>query len=124
MQHYIIDPSVFYWINVMEILQTVMGLIGGILLAASLGCSIGWIYYYESAKRYERDERWRKLCKRWTLITLAIGAPLVIAAIFIPGKSTCVEMLVARTATFENIDWSVAQVKEIVDYIVKAIQSV
>ena len=121
---FIIDPKVFYWISVMGILKTVTGVIGGILLTTSFGCAIAWIYYHESAKTYEGDEQWRKLLKKWTLIALSIGVPLVIASIFIPGKSTSVEMLIARTVTVENVNWSVSQVKEIVDYIVKAIQSI
>lgn len=51
-----------------------------------------------------------------------IGLVLIILSVFIPSKQTSIEMMVARTATFDNVDWSVQQVKEIVDYIVNALK--
>lgn len=125
MQNYIIDPSVFYWINVMGILQTVCAIFGGLLLFGAICFLITGIYnYIEMKNGYDSNEECVKLCKKFVRILLLIAIVLIMISIFIPGKSTCVEMLVAKTATFENVDWSVTQVKEIVDYIVKALQSV
>ena len=35
MKNYIIDPSVFYWMNVLSIVQTVLAVLGGFILIGS-----------------------------------------------------------------------------------------
>lgn len=127
MNNYIIDPSIFYWINVLAILQTVLAVFGGLLIASGIGTLIGYFYHIydiddyreESQKKYRRKA---DACKKATIILMCFGIPLVLASVFIPGKSTSIEMLVSRTATFDNVNWTAAQVKEIIDYIVSALK--
>ena len=147
MNNYIIDPSVFYWINVLSILQTVFGVIGGITFAGGIILTVTYIFASYNAKKkpnppqenassydireYDRDleeynEDRRKLhdIRKWMIPLLIIGNIMIIAAIFIPGKTTSVEMLVAKTATFDNVNWTVQQVKEIIDYITSSLRGV
>lgn len=143
MTNYIIDPAVFYWINVLSIIQTVCAAIGAACLLGFICFLIQYVctvdcvdkpekpddddrYAKESyecdMKRY--NERLRELyrIKKYMMTALIVGGVLVLISIFIPGKQTSVEMLVAKTATFENVDWTVQQVKEIIDYIVSALK--
>lgn len=127
MQNFIIDPKIFYWINVLGIMQTVAAIVGAVCLLAFIGFAIGWIYNageVESGYGYKSHVYDMKICKRWTIVTGIIGLILLTASIFIPGRTTSIEMLVAKTATFDNVNWSIQQVKEVIDYIVKALQSV
>ena len=133
MTDYIIDPTVFYWMNALGNIQVVSAIIGSILLAAAIGFMVAYVYNYTEFVDYERYERtdyadiakkYMKICKKFTIGTFIPGLIFVLLAVFIPSKQTCVEMLVAKTATFDNVNWTVSQVKEIVDYIVKALQSV
>ena len=144
MNNYIIDPSVFYWINVLAIVQTVFGILGGFTLT---GGTIMLVYYIMSLNElkeptkpqedvcgYERNHYERELkeyqdeikklkhVKKWMILLLITGITLVVVAIFIPGKTTSVEMLVAKTATFDNVNWTVQQVKEIIDYITSSLR--
>lgn len=143
MSNYIIDPAVFYWMNVLSHVQTVLAVLGGFTLA---GCiTLACIYLYQwhmndepempidpssyDKMRYERDlkeyhQAMLTLCtlRKWFIVTLVVGLFLTFVAMFVPSKQTSVEMLVARTATFDNVNWSVAQVKEIIDYIVSALK--
>ena len=109
MTNYIIDPQVFYWINILGILQTVFGIFGGIFAAISIGLAGGWIYNACEVEKYEseRNQFYMKVCKKWAIITGTLGLIMVIFSIFIPDKTTSVEMLVAKTATFDNVNWSV-----------------
>ena len=137
MNNYIIDPAVFYWINVLGTLQTLFAIAGSFLIVASLvfvGC-----YYYEKneAIDYKWDSEAREHVKvidndtmtiaktflKWAKITSVLSIIFIIASIFIPGKVTSIEMLVARTATFDNVNMAVDGVKELVDYIINAIKS-
>jgi len=125
MTNYIIDPQVFYWMNIFGIMQTVFAIFGVVFMAAFICLTIGYVYNSCEAKRgYESNLLYQKECKKWAIITGIIGLPLITVAIFIPGKTTSIEMLVAKTATFDNVNWTVQQVKEVVDYIVYALKSV
>ena len=125
MTNYIIDPKVFYWINIFGIMQTVFGLFGGVCAVAFICLLIGWICNsLEIKKGYERNLLYQKECKKWAIITGIIGLILITTSIFIPGKTTSIEMLIVKTATFDNVNWTVQQVKEVVDYIVYALKSV
>ena len=141
MTNYIIDPAVFYWINVLSILQTALAVIGSFALVVCFSLVTIYIYRWSyldepdepdsiyDQKRYERDMKEYKLdCKRmkamrkWAIVTGVVGAVMVIMSIFTPSKQTSIEMMVARTATFDNVNWTVQQVKEIIDYIVSALK--
>lgn len=134
---YIIDPSVFYWINVFGILQTVLAVLGSLgLIGGIIALIYGWC---EKANAYDREYdraagkynyvindkemqealKWIKLGK----ILSVVSVIFIIATIFIPGKATSIEMLIAKTATFENVSMSVESIKELIDYIVTAIKS-
>lgn len=155
MSNYIIDPSVFYWINVLSIIQTVLAvagaafLVAGIILIVFYCGTISELHepekpeenasryaisdyerryaisdYERNLKRYNDQRILANMYKKWMILCLICGCAFVVTSIFIPGKTTSVEMLVARTATFENVDWTVQQVKEVVDYIVSALKGV
>lgn len=145
MNNYIIDPAVFYWMNVLSIIQTALAVIGGFILVGCFSLAAAYIWqrsglvrpedpeegskydmerYQRQMKDYVRDKNQIGLIRKWMIATAVIGTVLVIISIFIPSKQTSVEMLVARTATFENVDWTVAQVKEIVDYIVSSLKGI
>ena len=126
MANYVIDPQVFYWMNVLEILHNILGVFGGVCAIAFVCLLIGWIYNSWEYKRgsYESNLFYLKECRRWTIVTGIIGFVFITAAIFIPGRTTGIEMLIAKTVTFDNVNWTVQQMKDIVDYIVQAIKSI
>ena len=134
---YIIDPSVFYWINVLGILQTTLAVLGSFGLICGIAALIGGWYGKANAYDTEYDSvarkhieviddremqealKWIKLGK----ILFVVSVIFIIASIFIPGKVASIEMLIAKTATFENVGMSVESIKELIDYIVTAIKS-
>lgn len=124
MNNCIIDPAIFYWINTLDFLQTVMGVISFFLGAGFVICLVGLIYNTSEAEEYTKNERYVKVFKKWMIVSGIICVICMAAAIFIPDKKTGTEMLVARMATLDNVNWSVQQVKEIVDYITKAIKGI
>lgn len=137
MNNYIINPAVFYWINVLGTLQTLFAIVGSFLIVAGIifiGC-----YYYQKNEAIKQewntkevkyvktinpgDMEITKTWFKWAKVTIPFGIIFVIASIFIPGKVTSIEMLVARTATFDNVNMTVDGIKELVDYIINAIKS-
>lgn len=137
MNNYIIDPAVFYWINVLATLQTLSAIVGSFLIIA--GITFAGTYYYKKNEAITQEWNTKevkyiktidpdgmaiaKTLLKWAKITSVFGIAFVIVSIFIPGKVTSIEMLVAQTATFDNINMTVDGVKELVDYIINAIKS-
>lgn len=143
MTNYIIDPAVFYWINVLSIIQTVCAVIGGFTLTGFVTLFVVYAIkryglsepdkpdeddsyemkiYERYLKDYEDERNNLQRIRKYMMTALIVGGLLVVLSIFIPGKQTSVEMLVAKTATFDNVNWTVQQVKEIIDYIVNALK--
>lgn len=162
MNNYIIDPSVFYWMNTLQTIKEVLWFLFVALFIFGIGLTIWFVYqkheiperpekpnepkFEECMDNSHRDHiKWRytqdmdqydlklrryydaykkaRRCKRAAVYCLIAAFAFILPAIFIPSKETSIEMLVAKTATFDNVDWTVQQVKEVVDYIVRAIQS-
>ena len=44
--------------------------------------------------------------------------------VFIPNKQTIIEMMIAKKATYDNVSWTIEQVKEAVDYVISAIKEI
>lgn len=121
MTNYIINPSTFYWFNVLSSLKdftTVLACFCGVGTAV---CTIVWIYNYTEWIEYEceRYKEYARISRRATIGLGIVTFISIIAAIFLPDKETSVEILVARTLTHDNVNWTIAQIKEIVDYVVK-----
>lgn len=115
--NYIINPSWFYWLNVVDGLKVVLlaiTIVGGIVGVCAALCGIDdWISDKEVKKL-------RKISK----ISIIIFLVCIIAFIFIPSKQTLIEMQVAKFATYENAEWTVDTIKSAVDYIVEAVESI
>ena len=142
--NYIIDPAVFYWVNVFGCLQVVFAVIGSLVIIGCICLVVAYVIqrynieepdapeqdanryelqrYQNQMRSYEDNLNYIAMIRKWMIISAVIGFVLVAAAVFIPSKQTSVEMLVAKTATYDNLNWTVQQVKEVVDYIVGALK--
>lgn len=115
--NYIINPSVFYWISVAQglgivaVLSLVFGIVGLITLGA--------IYWVNDGLFDEEEERAYRIASRIIIPTFIFG---LLGVVFIPDKQTLIEMLVAKTATVENAEWTLDAIKQAVDYIVAALK--
>lgn len=113
---YIIEPSVFYWMNVIDGAKTVSVICAVFGMIAAV---IVWGSYFADGGEFE--EGWLKGPRIATLVAVVVGT---LAAVFLPSKEALVAMLVAKTATVENVGWTVDALKEAVDYIVEAISKI
>jgi len=125
--HYIINPSIFYWINALNTIRNVS--IGSIVVSIMMfiGFMIGCLLNAEYAKDPEYIERhpddehiwYFNICKKWMKVSLIIGIIFLLMIVFIPSKSTMIEILIAKTATYENTQWTIETLKEACNYIVE-----
>lgn len=125
--NYIINPSWFYWLGVVNSMRGFM-LVAFIVAIIIIGVAL--IIIPVNVKMIQDypsicdDER--KAVRFFTkALKVAIGVCVVggLFLVFVPSKETLIEMMVAKQATYENATWTVDALKSAVDYVVQAIQS-
>lgn len=115
MNNYIINPSIFYWMNVID---TIRGLTI-VTLIISLACIIiALICYFVGIDEEEDRVKAAKTYHKLVFIAGIIAAISTIIIIFIPDKITMIEMLITRTI-YENQQFTLQDIKEAVDYIAR-----
>ena len=125
--NYIINPSWFYWLGVVNSMRGFM-LAAFIVAIVVIGVALIVILVNVSMIRefpsLSDDER--KNVRFFTkALKVAIGVCVAsgLFLVFVPSKETLIEMMVAKQATYENATWTVDALKNAVDYVVQAIQS-
>ena len=125
--NYIINPSWFYWLGVVNSMRCFMlaaFIVAIIVIGVALiviPVNVKLIQDYPSVSDDER-----KTVRFFTkALKVAIGVCVVggLFLIFVPSKETLIEMMVAKQATYENATWTVDALKNAVDYVIQAIQS-
>ena len=114
----VISPSWFYWLDVVDTLTIINGIIFIIslvvmtIVAVAMFASLG-----EESEDYKTG---KKVAKCMLAILIVSG----LITIFAPCKETLVEMQIAKFATPDNAEWTVNAVKDVADYIIKAIKEI
>jgi hypothetical protein len=112
--NYIVDPMWFYWISVIDCSKLVAFCLDTVCF---IGAVVSFGCHFDA---YEDDAK--KLMK-WCRIFLVAFAVLSLLLVFVPSKSTLIEMMIARTATKQNAEMTLDAIKSAVDYVSNAIQS-
>ena len=120
--NYIINPWVFYLLNIME--NIVSGIIIALFIFGIAYVSYAIIWYVELSFSYFDDEDKYPsplaIVKKWKI-------PLIICIVVLvltPSKETCYKMLIASQVTTENIESAKETVKEVADYIVESAKEI
>lgn len=125
--NYIINPSWFYWLGVVESMRHFM--VAAFII--SIAAIIVAIVIVPVDMRMIRDfpdmsDDERKSVQFFTKVLKAAIWALVISGLillFVPSKETFIEMMIAKQATYENATWTLGTLKSAVDYVIQAIQS-
>lgn len=125
--NYIINPSWFYWLGVVNSMRGFMlaaFIVAIVIVGVSLiviPVNVKIIQDYPNMCDGER-----KAIRFFTkALKIAIGVCIVagLFLVFVPSKETLIEMMIAKQTTYENTTWTVDALKSAVDYVVQAIQS-
>lgn len=125
--NYIINPSWFYWLGVVEsmrhfmIAAFIISIAAIILAIIIVPVDMRMIHEFPDMSDDER-----KTVQFFTKALKIAIAALVISGLilmFAPSKETLIEMMIAKQATYENATWTVDTLKSAVDYVIQAIQS-
>ena len=125
--NYIINPSWFYWLGVVEsmryfmIAAFIVSIAVVVVSAIIIPMNISMIRDFPDMSNDER-----KTVQFFTkALKIAIGVLVIsgLVLVFVPSKETLIEMMIAKQATYENATWTLDTLKSAVDYVIKAIQS-
>ena len=125
--NYIINPSWFYWLGVVEsmlhfmVAAFVLSIAFVVASAIIIPVDISVIREFPDISDGER-----KTVQFFTkALKIAIGVLVIsgLVLVFVPSKETLIEMMIAKQATYENATWTLDALKSAVDYVVQAIQS-
>ena len=119
--NYIINPWVFYLLNILE--NVVSGIIIALFILGIALASYAIIWYVELPTSYDDEDKYPSplaIVKKWKI-------PLIICIVVLvltPSKETCYKMLIASQVTTENIESAKETVKEVADYIVESAKEI
>lgn len=109
----IINPWVFYWISVSDVLYRLMwaGVVAGLIVLVFSSCC---------------DEDGESVCGERKHMVRKVGIFLtslcLIGAVFIPSEDTCYKMLAAKMFTQDNINNATEYVTDVIDYAVDKVK--
>lgn len=109
--NYIVDPRMFYFMNVVGNLQTFIIVVGAILLVIAAVILIA-LFIDDDFNRYPKRARFGTAC-------LIISAVLCLGSVFIPSKETLIEMEIAKHVTYDSAETAVQMIQEATDYILE-----
>ena len=106
MTDYIINPALFYWVEV----ASCINLVAAIALTISLIAGSVIIFVTHDCYDEEDDEfkKGMKLGKKF----LCVAAVCTLIIIFVPNKETLLKMQLARLATGDNVEMVLQRITE------------
>lgn len=116
---YLINPSWFYWISVVDVLNGIAFAWVVISIAAIIVIGICSLLFLD-----DLGPNWWQQIKKIVvpfIITFIVAGLIMV---FVPSKETLVEMQVAKMATYDNVALTIDGIKSITDYIINAIATV
>ena len=117
---YFIDPSWFYWLKVIDGIQTafiVFSVAFGILVVI-----LSIVYLAERSCIFDEDDR-QNVARIFLFlkISVVVFVVAILGAVFVPNRNTLIEMQIAKYATRENVNITIDALKSFVDYVVESI---
>lgn len=113
---YVINPSWFYWLNVVD---AVRGVACAYVVLFAIAAIITLLTFFVA------DIPFREIEASRPCVLLSIGFVVaVLVLVFVPSKEALIEIQVARLATYDNVAMTVDGIKSVADYIVDAIKTI
>ena len=119
--NYIINPSWFYWLNVVEGVQ-ILSIILFIVFLVALGIVSGC--YFTDYAWEDDDDKDKVRFRKWIRLLSVLSVIFGLIMIFIPSKTALIQMQIAKFATYDNAAWTVDKIKDAVDYIIEAMKQI
>ena len=120
----LIDPKIFYWINVCENLIILLAFFLVVSACTLVGVVLFWTLSDDPWKDKEDKEKLAIKCKRWIIGLSIVLVISTLGLIFTPSKETMYTMLIVNNLTEDNLSKGKEEVKELIDYTIEKIDEV
>lgn len=114
---FIINPSWFYWIGIVD---DVEGIAVGILVLSLMVFVVSLLIMIACFDNFDNIYQ----LKTAIIVSACVACLSALAVIFIPSKDTMIEMMVAKLVTYDNVALTADGIKSVTDYIVEAIATI
>ena len=112
----IINPWLFYLINIAGSAKIIIGTLGGFLAFLSLIIFI--VFSIENTKNEKQENLYK-----FSIKGFIIGLIMTIFIVFIPSEKACYQMLTASLVTKDNIEYVTETGKDLIDYIIESAET-
>lgn len=106
---YYINPIWFYLIGLCDDIIEIAAIISGLCL---IGAFVGYLLKLAG---FEEEIEIKLPIKLFTII----GAISLVIALIVPSSTTVKEMMIASVVTRENVDTTIEDIKELIDYTIE-----
>jgi Na+-transporting methylmalonyl-CoA/oxaloacetate decarboxylase beta subunit len=97
----VINPWVFYWMPLCDVVKDTCSAIGWMCLIAAIAVTI--VCLFESSSYY-KNENFLKDLKSIKKILFPIAIAFVLIGTFTPSEKTITKMLIAQNVTYERVE--------------------
>lgn len=123
MEQVIINPIWIYWLDVLESIKFVVGLVM-IISFLIIGFYIIVIgATFEEYRDEDEEKKFKNLVSK-TKLAVCIWVSVLFISAFVPSKDTLIAMFIAKNVTVEKVVQGKEVVKDTVDYIFEKIKEV
>lgn len=121
MSGHIIDPMLFYWLDVVEEIN----ILSAVLLVAFLIVGVILCILFLADLDFNGGDMDDPEVKRWIRPVKCVAVAFLascIVSVLCPSKETLLTMQISQFATYENAELTLDTIKSAVDYIVEAMK--
>lgn len=124
---YYINPMWFYWLSISAGVKFLFGFMA-VFIGIAVFCFQIWYIetmIYDANQKHEEYTSTinRRKAKPYLIVLWIVFAFCLLVWLFMPSRSTLIEMMIAKQATVQNAESALETIKSAVDYVVQAIQN-
>lgn len=123
MEQVIINPMWIYWLEVLESIKFVVGLIMFVSFFIIVFFIIVIVATYDDYKNKEIEKNYKIIIKN-TKLAVSIWVSVLLVSVFVPSKDAFIAMFIAKNITVEKVVQGKEVVKDSIDYIFEKIKEV
>ena len=123
MEQVIINPMWLYWLDVLENIVFIVGLVMIISFLIIVFLIVVIVATYDNYRNEDEEKNYKIMIKD-TKLAVCIWTSILFISAFVPSKDTLIAMFIAKNITVEKVVQGKEVVKDSIDYIFEKIKEV
>lgn len=123
MEQVLINPMWLYWLDVLENIVFIVGLVMIISFLIIVFLIVVIVATYDNYRNEDEEKNYKIMIKD-TKLAVCIWTSILFISAFVPSKDTLIAMFIAKNITVEKVVQGKEVVKDSIDYIFEKIKEV